>query len=297
MSFAAPDWRVESNYADPKNETNLSFWAWEFLRRSPAYNASWAEYVACLRLMAQRLPEHANYIKHIIAGTDATIPIEQSEAFHEQAADALELMHFSPPRQGDETFDEWAHRASDTGSSRCCTPLDISLGGKYNLDNLINPALEFRVNGFQRVRFKNSGLRIKHVANGGTSSTRATIRDTLWGTRMTLEFDLESPDTVLVAQLKAALDTQRRRIKSKAATTKKTVRPKGSLELFPTYLRVLDATTAGCKAPEVGAAIEPHKDKDQQSDDVRNWLKRAIELRDVLCIDLPAYAEIAVKGK
>jgi hypothetical protein len=298
MSFVAPDWRVESNYADPKNETNLSFWAWEFLRRSPAYNASWAEYVASLCRMAQRLPDQADYIKHIIAGTNAPVPIEQSEAFHEQAADALELMHFSPPRQGVETFDEWAQRDREPGTRFCCTPLDQYLGGKHQLENLVNPSLSFRAaNGFARVQFKNSGLRVKHVVNGRSPSSRATVQDMLWGSRMTLEFDLESPDTVLVAQLKAALKGQRLRIKNNAETVKKVARPKGSLTLFRTYLRVLDAMDAGCKPLEIVAEIEPHKDKEQQSDDIANWTKRAIELRDVQCVDLPAYTEIAVKRK
>ena len=297
MSFIAPDWRVESNYADPKIETNLSFWAWEFLRRSAAYNETWAEYVVSLRHLAQRLPALEEYIGHIVGGTTALATEEQSENFHEHADSALELMHFSPPRRTDESYDEWARRSTCAGTPARCTPLDIHLAEKYKLDHLVNPALPYWANGFPSARFKNSGLRVKHVANGGSSSSPATIRDTLWGSRITLEFDLESPDAVLVAQLKAALATQRRRLKTDATATKKTVRPKGSLELFPTYLRVLDATAAGCRAPEIGAAIEPHKEKDQQSDDVRNWLKRAIELRDVLCTELPAYAEIAVKGK
>jgi hypothetical protein len=297
MSFTAPDWRVESNYADPKNETNLSFWAWEFLRRSPAYKASWAEYVASLRQLAQRLPDLESYINHIVDGTEALASDEQSEKFHQQADDALELIHFSPTRQADESFDDWSRRAALAGGAARCTPLGIHLAEKYNLDRLVNPALGYWANGFPRAQFKNSGLRVKQMAPGGPLLSRITFSEFLSGTRLTIEFDLNSPDTVLLAQLKAALKTQRRRIKNKAETAMKVARPKGSLALFRTYLRVLDATDAGCKASEIAAEIEPHKDKEQQVDDIANWVRRATELRDVQCIELPAYAEISVKGK
>ena len=57
MSFVAPDWRVESEYPSPDQNTGLSFWAWQFLRRNREYNADWNKYSASLNQMAARVPE------------------------------------------------------------------------------------------------------------------------------------------------------------------------------------------------------------------------------------------------
>ncbi|WP_295994047.1 DUF6499 domain-containing protein [Rugamonas sp.] len=41
MSFIAPNWRDESVYAKFSRNDNLTFWAWEFLRRNSVYQADW----------------------------------------------------------------------------------------------------------------------------------------------------------------------------------------------------------------------------------------------------------------
>lgn len=297
MSFTAPDWRVESNYVDPKIELNLSYWAWEFLRRSPAYGASWAEFVANLRKLVPRLPDVENYINHIIDGTPAAASIEQGEAFYEQTADAPELLHFSPEKSSGETFEEWTVRASGLDAPMSITPLDQFLAEKHNLDKLVNPALGYWANGFPRMRFRNSGLVVKQVVSGGASVRRASLSDTFYGNQMTIAFDLDSPDSVLVAQLQTALVAQRQRVRSEVEPKDEAARPNGSLPLFRTYLRTLDARAAGIKHSVIGAAIVPHKTLKQQDADARNWENRALVLRDSLCIEMPAYEVIAVKKK
>lgn len=76
MTFVAPGWEIEANYPDPRKQSDLSVWAWEFLRRNKSYQAAWKEYVDRLYKIADRLPQLRPVLDYVTAGPDSQSPVE-----------------------------------------------------------------------------------------------------------------------------------------------------------------------------------------------------------------------------
>lgn len=292
MSFIVPDWREGTNYADPNIETNLSFWAWEFLRRRQAYRDDWAVYANCLLTVAKRIPQLDDHINHIIHGTAGHSPIDQHELFYELAGYAQELMHFSPARLDGEDEDTWVRRAAAMGARAYLEPMSVFLGKKYGLKMIVHPALSYWTKDESpRVQFENSARIVKQSV-GQPQGSGDGVDHPLFGALLTLQFDLRSPDSALVDQLLAALKLQRRRIGGHSDVSPEKARPNGSLSNFNKYIRTLDALEVGALPGEIAAHLVGHKAGRQGKQDIANWTKTAVEFRDELCTKLPLYDKI-----
>ena len=303
MSFDPPDWRTESAYPDPTEKTNLSFWAWEFLRRNEEYQKTWAEYATRLQAMALRVPELAGFVKRIVAGKNSKdlteSELEEDESSSSLACDQLEWLHFSPPILTGETVDDWEARTSGAGPAQV-GPLNIFLGKKWGLQELVHPARPYSENGFPLVRFMNHGAKLtQSVGSGKPGSSWCAAEDAnhpFTGNLVSIQFDLRLPEATLRAQFSAVLAMRKKRVDQKNFVPYKG-RPEKSLPLFRNYLRTLDAFLAGEKVAEIATAMLSHQDKEGAHKTVANWKNKAAKIRDGEYKAFPAYTSAGVKKR
>lgn len=165
-TWGIPDWRVESEYPDPKS-TTATRWAWEFLRRNREYREDWTLYI---ERAAEAAGEDQALRDLVAAMRDGTA--EALKAFHDKYSrpgktdrgrwsdlvDALEMSDcmwdYSPPRLPGESRSDHLKRCGKVVG----TPLAMALGRKWGLERIEPPHLS-KLSGVLRLRFNETALR------------------------------------------------------------------------------------------------------------------------------------------
>lgn len=284
MTFIAPDWKDELNYPSPETEKNLSFWAWQFLRRNKTYQAEWKEYADDLYSMAGRLPNVLPFVR-TLCDEDFRKSEEaksiSNEAWNEMALIAekqVEWLHFDPPLLPTETtFDDWMKRVSLlTESEVRFTAKAKAIGKKWGIGRVQNPARPVMNPGN---KFSTSSTTIKYfVKNPHAGDENYLIQ----------AFDMRLPVDVLRAKFEYILKYREKTIEAGRVNPYKG-RPQRSLLLFSKYLRVLDAGDSGAKIPEIAKILLPEQDADGAKKVVRNWINAAKKIKTEDYHVLPAY--------
>lgn len=290
MSFIAPDWRDESQYVTHETESDLAFWAWQFLRRNRDYQTDWSNYVSELQRVVECEPKWLAYLqrKNCLAEVvwgQAAPAVSDEWKFAWLAAEhmPIEFVDVDPePLPDERTVGEWSARLRKTQGVRGgVRPREIALGEKWGLNFIQNPGLD----KLQRSnKFLNDGRSVRLV---GDNNTRCDDEN-FW----IPEIDLRYPVEVLRAQFELML-AERERLIGKGLVVPYQGRPQRALQNYRSYLRVLDATDSGVGIPEIAKAILPHQDFDNAKKGVRNWSIAAEKIRSETYITLPVYQQIA----
>lgn len=253
MSFVVPDWRNEFEYPPNDDSLNLSFWAWQFLRRNSEYQRDWANYVTGLQEMTERLPELTRYMDF----ERGTIK-----------PDAPEFMHALAKAQP-----EFFVSNEAWGS----ISLQSEMGEKWGLCWLENPA-SWSLS--HEGGFITEGGRLLSVA----------LNNHHYGDPdyYTPVFDLRMPVEVLRAQFELILKERDRCIED-GTLTPFSGRPERRRSLFQNYLRVLDARDSGASMLEIASVLAKHQDIDGAKV-VRNWYNSANRIRNGDFIQLPIHS-------
>lgn len=278
MTFTAPDWRNEFEYPSHKENSSLSFWAWQFLRRNKQYQADWQSYVESLREMVKRKAELAPFVEIVCdASLSADERIKQLSQVKRPGLEDCEFWH-APNIQESQSIIAYARR---TGKAE---PKERALAHKWGLEKLTNPA---RIDVGPREGFQTAG--------GPTfvGDAESYCNDDNY---IITALDLRKPVASLREEFEFLLAIRDERIKSKAVVPYKG-RPDRSLHLFPAYLRVIDATDADISVREVASVLLPHQDSDGACKVVRNWCKAAEKIRTETYRVLPAHSVIKSKKK
>lgn len=288
MSFIAPDWRDASQYPAPDTETNLVFWAWQFLRRNHDYQTDWSNYISDLQRVVECEPKWLAYLQRknclaeVFRGQEAPTHSEEWKfAFLAAEHMPIEFVDVDPEPWPDErTVGEWSARLRTVQRGRGgVRPREIALGEKWGLNFIQNPGLEKlqRSNGFL-----NDGRRVRLIGD-----TNERIDDeNFW----IPEIDLRYPVEVLRAQFEIML-AERTTLINKGKIVPYEDRPQRALQNYRSYLRVLDATDNGIEIPEIAKTMLPHQDFEGAKKSVRNWSIAAKKIRSDSYVTLPIYQQ------
>jgi hypothetical protein len=261
----SPDWREAAEYPDP-NSTTATQWAWEFLRRNPAYREEFTIALAennndaILALGRKwgltfgavdpelRLPSLWVYVEDL-SGTGQQVKITPAVAFANSTVEVLAPRHPA----GDELF-------PDSSPSLAAPTWQPEHHNKL--------AIVFDLNRPIKAQLKQAS----DILNSGR--TFPTIRQ--------IE---RARGTKLSARERKLVLWSRKRHRRRAL--------KGSTKLrfdkFQTYLRLLDAKTAGATMDQmVTTIIPPRSDKRKTA---ALWLKSAEKLRDSGYRDIAAASD------
>lgn len=271
MPFSPPDWRDELAYPSPKVQPDLSYWAWQFLRRNPDYQAEWTAYAASLDQMASRVPALGPYVQvHCSAHPDAgSMNAWRVCAGGSPPFDLLWSLMQQPEIK--------AIQSSGDGGPGLVGHQARALGMKWGLEELQHPGADelHRSNRF--------------LNNGGTAYFVGEVANVDDSNFAVMQFDLRLPIKSLEGQFRTLLNERQRRIDAKEIVAHGG-RPERGLMNYTIYVRVLDAISAGATGTEVAALLAPQKDKDVADKDFLNWKKAAIELRDKTYRTIPAHS-------
>lgn len=236
---AVADWRKPNEY--PKGaRVSLRRWAWEFLRRNPAYQADWLAYAeTCREILPSWTP---------------------GEAFADDPAEALrlhDLLHederfkaYEPARLPGEREAAWVVRV-EKGR---IVPLDKWYGAKYGLRNFANPFSEYRASVYGGPDFE-AVPRTLFVLPGWEGFKGAP---TISGNRFrAIGIDLALPIEPQLRDAQAALERAQARLIEDGAIEKWPDKRNRHAE-WPYLLRILDAKAAGATLAEMAAELYPH---------------------------------------
>lgn len=286
MSFTSPDWRDASRYPTPDLIPDMSFWAWQFLRRNQAYQNDWSDYIDDLRSLVLREPKWIPFLekeRHLAGmawgvGTQATASNVMTllSPFNQP----IENVHVEPPALPSETtLDEWRSRVLTNGTAWAIQPRVRALGAKWGLDWMQSPAADklLRSNRF--------------ILNGHgpcfLGDLNPYVED---GDFASVAFDLRMPADVLRAQFELVLKVRQQRIAGRDLEPYQ-ARPQRAQSSYSNYLRVLDAMSSGAKIDEIAASLQGHIYLEDAKKVVRNWIKAAEKLRDESYRILPVYSQ------
>jgi hypothetical protein len=241
-----PDWREESAYPDP-DKTSSDRWAWEFLRGNTGYR---------------------NDYKILIKASKPEWSEQKSNGygFGGNACDPAPLPN--------ENYDDYHIRMKKKGTpSIRSEPLGQYLATKWKIYKLIDPfenSVEFSQPDFVRaVGFA------EDFCEPEVASFQFLFENE---NEMFLSFDLRQPTKILLNEAKKILDEYKKDLKNKEKGRRK------RKDVYPTYLRLLDAEDAGATIKEMGEVIFPdlpnqHPDYNRNQR-VHDSLAKARQLRD-----------------
>jgi hypothetical protein len=243
MSFVAPDWRNEFEYPLNDDSLNLSFWAWQFLRRNKEYQRDWSAYVAGLQAMTARIPELTSYVDFGSGTIKQDAPEPMISLANAQPEYAL-------PNEG----------------SGCISRLS-EIGEKWGLCWLENPASPSlpREGGF----LVEGGVLLSVALNNHHHG------DTNYYTPV---FDLRMSVDVLRSQFDLILKERDRCVKDRTLTLYPG-RPERSRPLFSRYLRALDARDSNVPMLEIANVLLNQRDIDGAKT-ARNWFNAGNKIRN-----------------
>lgn len=261
MSFTAPNWRDPDAYPSHEKHEDLSFWAWQFLRRNKKYQAEWADYVSSLAPLFKRSPESRTFFA-IHSYIDASF----FPSLKEQPVELWDCA-LAP---GETTILDYLKRAKTLRTKTA------ALGESWGLEELQSPGLEW----LGRRGFIEKGPRASFIFH---ERDQAKIEDPNYAL---LRFDLRLPVASLKQQFAFLLMERARRIDEGE------VHPHDgriSLVKYVNYLRVLDAVDASATAAQIAEVLVPYQDKIGQKQTIENWKRAAVALREDGFRTLPAY--------
>jgi len=298
------DWTDATQYPVPDASRSFSYWAWQFLRRNPQYQAQWKMYVDRLMSLAESVPAVAAYcaihirtaagqglarssaaVDSALVGPPLKLPIEAFRSQQDLAEERVEMRFYE--------FED-AARPQPTGVTQSefeqsgtrwirDWPVAMGMGYQWGLQQLENPEND-RLSPFNR--FIRSGHSFTYAHTGFEH-----FRDRALAVPA---FDLRLPVDVLRGQFEKVLEERERRI-ARNEFEPHTDRPESRLLLFPFYLRVLDALSAGVSIPDIAKALRGGLHGDQNKT-ISNWRDQAKWLRDAGYMRLPL-SQIPRKNK
>lgn len=229
------------------HKASLSCIAWEFLRRNPAYQQSWAEYAARVRKMAAAHPHpdvsaYAELMLSSFVGYEDVDALGDRERINEIEGQLNELGYLC------ECPDDPQRQA----------PLNIQYGRPWGLKRIVHPNTTY---DNLWVRWLETACAIPYPLSNARKSSEELpgkafgISDTKW---IDLRIDASLPLSVIDAQLKEMVRIMRYKKIQEGA-----INPISSRDLsqktYAGYLRILDARAAGLVASEIGRIIEPER--------------------------------------
>lgn len=262
MSFVAPNWKNKLEYPDPSIQKNLSFWAWEFLRRNISYQNAWREYVGTLREKVDRFPELEKFVDHLISERPACQTNENGNFISLYSKESHFISFSGPPFIG-ESVEEWKVRIEELSIEADSLKIDKLLGEPWGLGRIINPMTKYSISNVYWLKT-------------GTALTRivGSTKDFEGLNYFITPFDLRYPVDVLKSQFEAILRNREWLIKNNTIE-KYNARPEKSLMNFGNYLRTLDALAEGVTIADIARHIFPNEDSEGAKKKVNNWKKRA----------------------
>ena len=270
------DWRNEDAYP-PVENTSVEQWAWEFLRRNPAYIHDWNRYISDFicrkwgRLLSSSEMQDEGF--------------EQEFNFLQmtlQLDDDKDLDVYEPPLMEGETEEGWRARTTSDGRK---FPLHRKYGHKWGLLLIIDPAADDghwffgTTQPLIRHNTTKDGRWLSHGARGGFAPLSTQIQckvEVTINLEVSLEGQLRFLREVLEQEKKSLL---RRNLLAKAEGVRLRV------DQYQSHLRLLDADAIGIGVREAGEVLYPYSSDGIDYDDgrtkrVRAQLKAAEELRD-----------------
>lgn len=175
---------------------------------------------------------------------------------------------YDPAPLPNENYDDYRIRVKKENiPSIRSEPLSQYLSAKWKLDKLIDPLKK-------TTKFSQSDF-VREVGFGEHEIASFAF---LSENEIALSFDLRQPTKVLLSEAKKILDEYREDFKIKEKERRK------SVNLYSTYLRLLDAKTAGATNKEMGEVIPSYVKNERpeynRNQKVRDSLAKAIQLRD-----------------
>jgi hypothetical protein len=275
MSFTAPNWRDASVYPKADTQPTLSFWAWQFLRRNPAYQADWDSLIKVLRDLLDREPEWLQAIeREPLYSKNAWNACATSSVPAAVLSQSIVMWRLDPPARPDEKrFTAWLSRAD--GTQKKATPINLALGEKWGLRTIQDPAED-------DLRPGNSftvGGALTLIGSGYKKPDAAAY--------LTVEFDLRYPVDVLRAQFETVLKLRKELLDSEEVVAYEG-RPQKALPRYENYLRVLDALDASEKIAVIAEELLPYQEAEHAKKTVGNWKNAALKIRDETYLLIPA---------
>lgn len=217
---------------------SLRRWAWEFLRRNPAYQADWLAYAeTCREILPSWTP---------------------GEAFADDPVEALrlhDLLHenerfkvYDPPRLPGENEEAWAFRV---GKGRI-VPLDSWHGAEYGLQNFPSPFSDSFLIG-AGPQFKAIPATVFVTQHWQGFKGAPSISDNRF---RAIGIDLSLPIEPQLRGAQAVLERAQARL-VKSGTIEQWPIKRNRCREWPDLLRILDAKAAGATPAEMAAAFFP----------------------------------------
>jgi hypothetical protein len=285
------DWTDEQYYIELKDETNPTRWAWEFLRRNPEYQADYRRFV-----------EYPDYDKD---GQDVKNGKWKGTIWH-GAKFYIDAFHYTdPPANIGETYEEYKSRCPDGE----IIPFAGYLEYKYHFQPTPKaPETEFSDPTFEWFWFED----INYDTTFGSEfapweldiypdydsfkgshffeeyRNKYIERMRRYGSKqqvVILAFDIAQPIEKQLNEAKLMLQERiteynNSEFKEELEYVKK---PSNKSNMFPLYLRILDAVSLGVGLTEIGREIYKHErnsDTNNVKNKVKNNLEAAIRWRD-----------------
>lgn len=262
MSFVAPNWRNKLEYPDPSIQKNLSFWAWEFLRRNISYQNAWDEYVRQLREKVEQFPDLKMFVNNLLSERPAC-KIDEEGRFISLYLKEPNFISFSAPPFAGESIEDWKLRMNDLSIEADLLKIDKLMGEPWGLERIINPMTRYSI---FNVNWLKTGSALTRILG----PTKRFEGENYFVT----PFDLRYPVDVLKSQFEAILRKRDWLIKNKKIE-KYSARPEKSLMNFTNYLRTLDAINEKVSIADIARHIFPDEDADGAKKKVNNWRVRA----------------------
>lgn len=223
-----PNWKDPDAYPDP-NETDGCQWAWEFIRRNPEYHEDY-------KILTKAKKEGSGNIR---------------------TRYGFGLSAYDPPIKPDESKEQYMARmvTSNNGTHRIIS-LEEYLCNKWILwRGLIDPKENY-----------SSKVKVLDI-NGGVRDigTEEEIIDDLEPNfpdlfvkenEVLLAFDLDKPIPKLLDDAKSLLEYRQEKMKPKPKAKR------SQFQLYPTYLRLLDAKKSEATDKEIAKVIFPELDNE-----------------------------------
>ena len=259
-----PDWRNDEDYACFDKKFPDEGWAWEFIRRNPAYAKDWASFN------------------------------EEAEKYRKRFGPEWKLhestMMFSPPLRPGETPQQWERRCLRNEADFEKMPLERSYARKWGLGRRMqNPELPY-TKIKSEIRFSDP-LPFPKIVDA-PQELKPYLEDpenpfnVVRPRYVVLAFDLEDSLEDQLNKSEKILRKRKKRVKTK--------RSRRDRSAWPLYLRILDARNGPGKVPfaDIGIALKIASEDEypdrKATNRTRDYHKRAIDvMSDHMKILLP----------
>lgn len=261
-----PDWRDESTYKFPKRQ-NLTGWAWEFLRRNPAYQNAWQD---------NYVDGPLRWIRELL-GNRGSLSEAESKSIYADNEDRFDNMHCDPPALPGETEKQYMARVE---RSRM-VPLGCHLSEIFGLSgpDICDPAEDNFQKPFGPVFLSLFGPTF--VPWSPCAPIKHGLVPEAPG-HFVARFDLNLPINLQLDRIKRTMNAQRSSLSKEGHISPISKRP--HTDLYPRYIRLLDGKQSGASNSEMASVLFPTMSNEypgyQGNRSVKNQLRAAEKLRD-----------------